>query len=156
MKSKLFVFVFFFLSAATLKAEKMPNPEIKKYFVILASSQDYENAKATAEKSSQDLKIKLDLRGLNPDKKSGLSFDKKTCLEGPTQEFPCYNQRGKFDDGEYISIEYSNSYKEMKPGLYIVVAFSGEKKLAGTELKKIKRTHQDAYLKEIKVYMAGE
>lgn len=145
------------MSVSVLKAEDiMPNPEVKKYFVILASTTDYKKAKAKAEKVNQDLKFKLDLRSLIPDKKIGLSFDKSKCLEGPTQEFPCYNPRGKFDDGEYLSVEYSNSYKEMKSGFYIVVAYSGEKKTAETELKKIKPTYNDAYLKVIKIYMAGE
>ncbi len=144
------------LFAPPLVAQEMPNPLVAKSFVILASSPQYEVAKTSAEKASQTLKIKLELRGLLPNAKTGLTADKQMCLASQFQEFPCYQARGKYDDGEYISIEYSSAYKEMKRGLFIVLAYSGEKKEAASILKKIKTTFKDAYIKPVKIYMAGE
>ncbi len=144
------------LFARSTIAQEMPNPLVAKSFVIIASSSQYEVAKTIAEKASQTVKIKLELRGLLPNTKTGLTADKKNCLESLFQEFPCYQARGKYDDGEYVSIEHSSAYKEMKHGLFIVIVYSGEKKEAAIMLKKIKTTFKDAYIKPVKIYMAGE
>ncbi len=129
---------------------------MEKSFVILRSTPKYAEAKSGAEEASKALGVKLDLRGLAEDKKTGLTFSRKSCMEGPMQEFPCYWSRGKNDDGEYLSVEYSSAYKDMKPGLYVVVAYSGAKKEASPVLKKILAKYKDAYTKIVHIYMAGE
>lgn len=107
--------------------------------------------------------IKLDLRGLIPskDKFIGLSLPADTCAKYSEEEFgvkddsPCYLARGRWDDGIYISIEYSTAYKEFREGYFIVVVgSSGEKDPPlMAALEKVKTKYSDAYIKISKVYM---
>jgi hypothetical protein len=53
---------------------------VKKSFIIIKSTKSYTEAKAFAVKASKDLKIKLDLRDLKPNKESGLTWNKKLCV----------------------------------------------------------------------------
>jgi hypothetical protein len=147
MKLFLLSIITFSLQAKAADDERF----IKKDFVILTSSKDYEAAKKVAEEASKKLAIKLDLRGLMFDKNTGLTFDKKTCLMPPVETYPCYVRRGKYDNDTYISIEYSSAYKEMSPGFYIAV-LSGEAGL----LEKARVFYKDAYLKVLKIDMIGE
>ena len=95
----------------------------------------------------------LDLGGLGPLPKVGLSFNDTVCAN-EWGESPCYVARGRYDNGAYISIEYSDAYDGFRPGYYIVVAHSGE---AGTTpaavLSKVRRIVPSAYIKRSKVYM---
>lgn len=159
MKVKCFfvpTFLLALLSVAALASDELPSSTIEKSLVILRSSGNYSAAAKTAKEASQSLGIKLNLRGLSPNKKTGLTFSKESCMSGPIQEFPCYQARGKNDDGEYLSVEFSSEYKEMRPGLFIVVAYSGDKTGAQDTLKKSKSKFKDAYIKTVKRYMAGE
>jgi hypothetical protein len=137
-------------------SEDFMDPWSEKSFVILMSTKSYDNARKVAEEASKSLKIKLNSRGLSPHIITGLTFDEKTCLAPPIEDYPCYVRREKYDDGEYISIEYSTEYKEMKPGYYIVIAFSGDKKTTITVLSKSKTHFKDASQKTVKIYMPGE
>jgi hypothetical protein len=138
-------------------AEQSIDTEVKKSLVIISSTKDYSIALKIAKEASKTTAIPLNLRDLLENKKTGLSFDKKICMEGPIQEYPCYQKRGKFDDGKYISIEYSSDYKEMTPKLYIVIIYSGEDvNVAKSTLEKVKSLYKDAFLKNVKIYMAGE
>jgi hypothetical protein len=67
--------------------------------------------------------------------------------------FHWYFPRGRGDDGRYLSIEYSNGYKEFAKGYYIVIAESGEKGSMKESLKDVKRYYKDSYLKKAKIYM---
>jgi hypothetical protein len=127
-------------------------PYAKKSFVIIQSTKNYTAAKATASKASKTLKLKLDLRNLKPHKTAGLTNGKKEC-EDNGWEYPCYESRGRYDDGEYVSIEWSNAFKNFTKGYYIVIVYSGNKKEANTYLKKVKNVFVDAYAKEDEVYM---
>jgi hypothetical protein len=135
---------------------------LRKYFLLIQSSADYKAALQTARDAAKELHIKLDLRGLVPDKNPhiGLSLPTDTCIkyskeEGGAVDSSCYIARGRFDDGEYISIEYSNAYDGFSKGYYIVVVGSSIEK--GPELmaalEKVKTKYADAYIKASKVYM---
>ena len=93
-------------------AEEIDNSEmyVEKEFLIIYSAKNYNEA----------------LRVCKDNKKTGLSFSKET-LENSGMEFPWYFPRGRYDDGKYLSIEYSNGYSEFAKGYYIVIAESGEK-----------------------------
>lgn len=127
---------------------------IEKEFVIILSSTDYKAALRTAKEAATKLQLKLDLRDLQLNKESGLSFDKKIC-ESEWESFPCYVARGRYDDGTYVSIEYSNAYAGFTKGYYIVIVANGEKGSSEvkTALSKAKTVYKNAYAKSTKVYM---
>ena len=127
-------------------------PYVKTTFCIILSTKSYAEAKTFAETASKQTSIKLDLRSLSPIKKEGLTMPKKDCEENGF-EYPSYVARGRSDNGEYISIEYSNAYTEFAKGYYIVVASSGDKKKCNSTLLKVKKIYKTAYLKESLVYV---
>jgi len=125
-------------------------PMIKKQFLIIKATKSYQEAKQVAEKLSQRLNIKLDLRNLQYHEKNFLTMPQKDCKANEA-DYPCYVPRGRYDDGIYISIEHSNSYENFKDGYYIVIAASGDD--AKEYLKPVKEVVKDAYVKSSKVYM---
>jgi hypothetical protein len=126
-------------------------PFVKKNFVIIKSTKNYAAAKLTATKAASQLNQKLDLRGLKPDKQTGLTFSESDCEnEGG---YPCYIARGRFDDGDYISIEWSNAINGFAKGYYVVVVGAGSKEETNTILKKAKKFFKTAYVKEADVYI---
>jgi len=90
MKLLIFLIISMSLMTSPSRGQEMPSPEVVKHMVILAASPNYNDAKLKAQSASESLKIKLDLRGLVPHSVKGLTLGKTTCLDGPTQEFPCY------------------------------------------------------------------
>ncbi|HEY4187919.1 MAG TPA: hypothetical protein VGP07_22780 [Polyangia bacterium] len=125
-----------------------------KSFVILKSTSSYRDARSFADVAARDLNVKLDLRGLARSSKLGLTFSRSQCI-GDFGEFPCYAPRGRFDDGVYVSVEYSTGYKGFKKGLYIVVLANGS---TGADevrnaLQKAKAKYADAYVKDTAVYL---
>lgn len=132
-----------------------PEPYEKKEFVIIKSTKNYTVAKETATIAAQKLGIKLDLRGLVPHKKTGLTFTKKICESENSgiYEYPAYTARGRWDDGEYISIEWSNQYTEFAKGYYIIVLASGDQTITKPALSKAKKVYKDAFMKISSVYM---
>lgn len=119
-----------------------------KEFLIAKSTKSYEEAKKLAEKLSKDLNITLNLRELKPHKTHFLTFSKKEC---EMYGYPCYVPRGRYDDGEYISIEHSDYYEAFTKGYYIVMVASGRQ--LSKSLKKVRTKVKDAYVKKAKVYM---
>jgi hypothetical protein len=141
-------FIFCTLSAQN---EQMEAPYVKKGMVILQSTKNYAAAKKTAQQAAAKLLIKLDFRGLVANKKSGLTYSHKSCEnEGG---YPCYIARGRYADGEFISIEYSNAIEGFAKGYYIVVAACGDKDITAPALAKAKKIYKDAYVKNTNVYM---
>lgn len=139
-----------------------PGCYAKKFFLLIQSTPEYETAIQTAKSASKDLNIKLDLRGLVRDQNTriGLSLPADTCLkyteeEEGSRDSSCYMARGRWDDGIYISVEYSNAYQGFSKGFYIVVVGSSDKKDATLveTLTKVKTKYSDAYIKSSKVYM---
>jgi hypothetical protein len=137
----------------TINAQVEDEMFVEKEFVIILSSKDYNAAFQTAKTAAEKLQYKLDLRDLKKNKETGLTWNEKTC-EDEWGEFPCYVARGRYDDGNYVSIEYSNAYNGFTKGYYIVVIAGGTK--GSEELKsaltKAKSFYKNAYSKTTKVY----
>ena len=144
----LVIYVFITFIHADSLDDEIALATIKKSFLIIKSTSNYNEAKQYAEEIAKTSHIKLDFRDLQFNKKSYLTQDKETCKE---YGYPCYFPRGRYDDGEYISIEHSNSYRHLKNGYYIVIAASGSK--LDSSLEKIKTKVPDAYIKSDEVYM---
>jgi hypothetical protein len=143
MKYLLFIFLILLAQYSFAQEER---PYIKKSFVSYAA------AKATAVKAAQQLHKKLDLRELKPNKKTGLTFTDSVCEnEGG---YPCYIARGRYDNGDYVSIEWSNAFEKFAEGYYIVIVGSGfDKASTAAILKKTKKIFKDAYTKQAGVYV---
>jgi hypothetical protein len=149
MKYLFFIALAFFVQYSFAQEER---PYIKKAFVIVQSTKNYAIAKLTAEKAARQLHQKLDLRELRPNKKIGLTYADSVCEnEGG---YPCYISRGRYDNGDYVSIEWSNAFEGFKKGFYIVVISSGLD-AAGTNevLKNAKKYFKDAYAKKAEIYV---
>jgi hypothetical protein len=127
---------------------------VKKRIVILLSSRDYRQAESFARRVATRAQVKLDLRDLQPNKSIGLTFPKQHCEDGGF-DYPCYIARGRYDDGEYISVEHSSAFAGFRPGYYIVVGASYEngKPEVKRSLTKFKQYASDAYAKLSKVYV---
>ncbi len=136
-----------------LNAQEMSQTE-KKGFLIIHASKNYELAKRVATEANKHLGYKIDFRGHEYNKTLGLSIPKEECEEHGF-EYPVYVQRGRSDDGNFISVEYTTNYEGFTPGLYIVVVASytkGKKEIAET-LKFVKKHYETAYFKYIDVYV---
>lgn len=131
-----------------------PAAWVKKAFVILKSTPSYDQARKFSIGAARALDAKLDLRGLSPDKKAGLTFNRDLCAH-EAGSFPCYWPRDRFDDGVYVSVEYSSGYKGFKDGLYIVVLANGdaEDESIKAALSHARARYPDAYIKTTSVYM---
>jgi hypothetical protein len=146
---KLFLsFVPIFILIASSFAQQGDIPLQSKAFVIIESVKSYAVAKNTAKALGQQ----LDLRGLKPNKKSGLTFSDTVCEnEGG---YPCYIARGRYDDGDYISIEWSNAFTGFAKGYYIVIVGSyANTRHAKAALRKAKKFYRHAYIKKADVYV---
>ena len=151
MKKQYAVIILLFLSIHLWAQEE--NAYLKKYVLIAHSGKDYNSALGVAKKLSTKLKLKIDLRGLKPNDELGLSDSKKICEER-FGSFPCYVSRAQFPDGQYLSIEFSDSYQDFAKGYYIVVVAQYQKqntKLTSL-LSKTKRIVPDAYIKQTAIY----
>jgi len=150
----IFLLCFFLIVSIKAENDSEIDPYVEKGFLIILSTKNYESAKKFAEKASKELGIKLDLRDLSPNEEIGLTFPRSICEE-QLGSFPCYTARGRWDDGKYISIEYSDVYCNFTPGYYMVVAASDQKKsqLLKPTLLEIRKIYEDAYIRYDKVYM---
>lgn len=141
------------ISLGNLNAQSDNECYVTREFLIAGSLTDYAAALTQAKKVAGSTGLKLDLRGLRPVPKSGLSFDDSICVN-EWGEAPCYVARGRYDNGAYVSIEYSDAYEGFTPGYYIVVAHSGETgKTPAAMLANVRRIVPSAYIKRSKVYM---
>ncbi|MBK7884672.1 MAG: hypothetical protein IPJ81_13490 [Chitinophagaceae bacterium] len=128
---------------------------VKKDMLILFSTKSFKDAQKFAKQASKNLLIKTDpdlVDSITPNEEEGLTFTRTHCQDSHF-EYPCYVARGRGDDGEYISIEYSTWINGFKDGYYIVIAASGDKEITQPSLKKIKKVYKDAYVKQTEVYM---
>lgn len=140
------------LGLGNLQAQSDNECYATREFLIAGSLTDYASALQQAQKVAKGTGLKLDLRGLRP-VSGGLSFDDTICVN-EWGEAPCYVARGRWDDGAYVSIEYSDAYAGFRPGYYIVVAHSGESgKTPAAVMSGVRRIVPSAYIKSSKVYM---
>lgn len=142
-------------SSAIHSTESANEPYIRKGFAIIKSTKDYSEALRFAQRSSSLLNLKLNLRGLKPHKKTGLTFNRKICNDEGGSEYPCYISRGRYDNGKYISIEYSDAYQGFRKGYYIVIiaSYQAGSKLLEESLNHARKHYRDAYIKISKVYV---
>ena len=127
----------------------MQQPSIKKDFLIVKSTKSYKEAESFAGKLATRMDMKY-MKEVQFNKETGLTHSKKMCKEGRL-EYPCYVSRGRYDDGVYVSVEYSNDYAGFARGYYLVIVASGS--YAKTTLKQIKRYEPSAYVKSATIYM---
>lgn len=127
-------------------------PFIEVSFVLVRSTSSYADALRFAKRASTDLGIPLDLRGLIHDPRHGLTWPRDECEKDPLYPFPCYVARGRWDPGRYLSIERSDAYGSLKPGLFIVVAASGDPSEMKSVAAEIRAHVPDAYVKTEEVY----
>jgi hypothetical protein len=145
------IFVLAFTLFSSAQDDNTSRPYVKTGFVIIQSTKNYASAKTTAVAASKRLNSKLDLRGLKPNKKNGLTFSAADCEnEGG---YPCYIARGRYDAGKYVSIEWSDAYEGFAKGYYIVIVASGSKADTDAALAKAKKIYKDAYNKATEVYV---
>ena len=123
-------------------------------FVIINSTTSYDDAIRFAHAASAKCSIPINLRGLVLDPDHGLTLSRDRFTATEPSEYPWYFPRGRGDDGEYISVEWSGAYPEFRPGLFVVIAASGEPKsaLLNQTLAKVKLTYRRAYVKVAKIY----
>ena len=122
---------------------------IDKSFLIIQSTKNYNRALRKAQQACNELSYTLNLRNLYKDKKVGLASS-EICGCG---EKHGYIPRGRYDDGQYISIEYSDSFEAFSPGYYIVIVASGKRDELNKLLPVIKQDYSDAYIKNSKTYI---
>lgn len=152
MKKAISIIILIFVPLLLFSQEEQSY--VKKSFLIIYSSKDYKSALNTAKKASKELNLTLDLRDLAPcdDPITGLTIP---IDENDEQGGYIYVPRGRNDDGDFISIEYTTAYVDFAKGYYIVVASCGnpkDKKMKAL-LKKVKAKYPDAYIKTSLVYM---
>jgi hypothetical protein len=138
-------------SAAECDADR--KPYIDKEFVIIKSSPSFKEATESAAKAASALSVGLNLRGLSPNLRSGLTFSRHECTRSG-RAYPCYEPRGCWDD-TYVSVEWSSAYELFKKGLYVVMIASDEPGSSRTRhmLEAARRVYPDAYAKRAKVYV---
>lgn len=122
-------------------------------YVVLNSSKDYKSAKKFAQKTAKKLDIPLDLRGLLPHSKIGLTNTEEGCQDNG-YTYPCYVSRELENEEIYLSIEHSSAYN-FTPGYYIVLGAVGPPKSVKLRkaLKVYKSIVPDAYIKQSNVYL---
>jgi hypothetical protein len=122
---------------------------VKKHFLIALSSPDFQSAQTFAQKVASDLNLPWDSSYHIPDDSLGfISTD--TCTCGINHG---YIPRGRYDDGQYVSVEWSTAYNTFSDGLYVVIVASGPRKELKSFLRKVKQTVPTAYIKEADVYI---
>jgi hypothetical protein len=129
----------------------------KTDLLIVYSTKNYKEAEKFAGQAAKKLSLDLDLRGHTPNKETGLTATKIACEESG-YDYPFYLERiGDYDEGEYVSIEYSNGYSNskgnLKKGYFLVVAASGSRDVTKPALKDIKKIYKDAYIQQVEMYL---
>jgi hypothetical protein len=122
---------------------------INNSYLILLSTKSYSAAMYAAKQARAKLDLLINYRGYVFDFKEGLK-DTTACGCG---EIHSYVPRGRFDDGNYVSIEHTNSFTEFPNGYYIVVAASGDRKKIKPTLAKANLFFADAYIKDAEVFI---
>jgi hypothetical protein len=83
---------------------EIEEPFFEVSFAVVATVARYPEALRIAKEASRKLKIPLGLRGLRFDKELGLTHSRASCMAND-DTYPCYRPRGRWDDGEYVSVE---------------------------------------------------
>lgn len=153
MKRLLFILLMLTTMNSIGQKTSKKNFTLKKMQVI-HSDKSYETSLQFANKVGMQLDLILDHGVLKLFKGDGLSFGKHTCMEN-FGSYPCYVPRGRYDDGAYNIIEYSNDYSGFAKGYYMVMAamFDSENNEVKILHDKATTIYRDAYIKTTDVYM---
>jgi hypothetical protein len=129
-------------------------PYVDKEFVIVKSTPAFKEATQSAAKAAAELGVALNLRGLSPNLRTGLTSSREECARSACP-YPCYVPRGRWDDGTYVSVEWSSKYDLHARGLYVVMIASGVPGSSQTRrmLETARRVYPAAYAKRAKVYV---
>jgi hypothetical protein len=140
--------------ATAAKCDANLEPYVDKEFVILKSTPSFNEATRSAAKAAAELGVGLNLRGLSPNLRTGLTLSKEECARSEFR-YPCYVPRGRGDDGTYVSVEWSSEYELFAKGLYVVMITSSVPGSSETRhmLEAARRVYPDAYAKRAKVYV---
>ena len=117
-------------------------------FLIVGASKQYNTALKITEDASQKLGFEVNLRGYYEDATLSLATD-QVCGCGENHG---YIPRGRFDHGEYISIEHTDYFEKFTDGWYIVVVDTGSPGLLKESLPAVKKHFPDACIKQEPVY----
>ena len=126
-------------------------------FVIAASEKSYSQAVLKAATLAEKSGILYSTNGINFDPQhkgdnGGLTYSKSEC-ESNNWGYPCYVSRGRWDEGMYITVEYSSAIQGFTPGLYVVIAASGNKDTLVPSFNTVNHFVPDAYMKTASVYV---
>lgn len=131
-----------------------PDAWTKQSFVIVYATKEYRHALRVAQDVARKTGVRLNLRGLSPHPQSHLTFSLQECANSEF-DYPCYLTRAYDDDGEYLTIDWSNGFDDFQPGYFIVTAAGGnpgDPQLAKT-LQRVKPIFPGAYIKTTRVYI---
>jgi hypothetical protein len=118
-------------------------------FLIIQSTKKYGPALRKAQKACNELGLPLQLNNNFEDKEHGLT-NNAVCGCGQRHG---YIPRGRYDAGDYVSIEYTDAFDTFRDGYYIVVVSSGNRESVEKMLPKTKEIYRDAYIKDAHIYM---
>lgn len=122
-------------------------------FMIILSSKDFEKSMEYAVEAAEKLQLELRIDDLE-EVDGHLSYSPTICDESGF-DHPCYVARGRYDDGDYVSVEQSDAYDGFTRGYFIVVVSSGPKSDPDRRdlLVDVKAHYESAYVKSTQVYM---
>jgi hypothetical protein len=149
MTKRLFTLLIIVFVSSFGKAQGEDHHMVKRSFLIIKSTKNYQRALKTAQLACNNLGLTLELRNNYYDKEEGLA-NSEICGCG---EMHGYFPRGRYDDGNYISIDYSSAYTGFAEGYYIVIVSSGNREDVKKLLPKAQKFYSDAYIKDSKIYM---
>jgi hypothetical protein len=160
MKKFLFLMLFFFSLVVrsqvptTMVEADTESPYAERSFLILASTKNIKEAFKLAQAAAKKTGFKFRDNLLQKDSVNGATFPVDTCKTAGF-EWPCYVARGRYDDGSYISVEYSNAYSGFQKGYFIVVAANGfkENEEFKQAVKTVKQYYPKSYVKRTTVYL---
>lgn len=123
---------------------------IDRSFLIIRSTTDFSDAKRSAEKAAVRLELEAQITDCDPHPTQGFECE---WLCGCGEMHESHVPRGRYDDGNYVSVEFSSDYSEFEQGYYIVVASSGDEKDVLPFLDQVRRQYPNAYAKTAEVYI---
>lgn len=118
-------------------------------FIVIEETSNYKAALKKAQLASNKLGLTLNLRNYYKDKELGLATS-EVCGCGENHG---YLARGRYDDGNYISIEYGKGYDSIQNNKYIIIVSSGYKTDVEAQLANTKRFYKRASIINERVYM---
>jgi hypothetical protein len=139
---------------ARTKAIDLCTPFVVKEFVIVRSTASFQEATGAAADAAAALGIRRASATVPATDGPGLTFPPETCRESALP-YPCYVARGRYDDGAYVSIEWSDAYEGFAKGLYLVMVASGAVGSSENRLMlgRARERYADAYAKRAMVYL---